>query len=62
LCEFSPSYRTVVDFGHLLENYKSSAIFWAAFFMVQYALFLAKMGWATFWAIFSQSHRPGGVL
>jgi hypothetical protein len=47
----------IVYFGHQLENYRSSAHFWATFFhgtSYTYVLILTKIGWASFWATFSQ--------
>jgi hypothetical protein len=47
-------------FSHMkffFENYKSSPHFGATFFRgYGYLSIITKMGWATFWAIFSQTH------
>jgi hypothetical protein len=46
----------VVYFGQLLENYKSSPHL-KAFLTVKFVhKFRQKMGWATFWAVFSKTH------
>jgi hypothetical protein len=45
----------IVSFGQFCENYKSSPNFWANFFRRKSNLD-KKMGWATFWAIFAQTH------
>jgi hypothetical protein len=44
-------------FGQFFENYTISPHFGATFFLsIDYVLISAKMGWATFWAIFSQTY------
>jgi hypothetical protein len=51
------AHSATVNFGQLLENYKSSRHIWATLFSGQvYALSLTKMVWATLWAIFSRTH------
>jgi hypothetical protein len=47
----------IVYFQHYF-NYRSSPTFWASFpHCKSYVIILAnKMGWAIFWAIFSQPH------
>jgi hypothetical protein len=54
----------IVYFGQWFENYKTIAHFWATFFHATYHLcinFDKKIGWATFWAIFSQNN-PGTLF
>jgi hypothetical protein len=47
----------ILYFGQFYENIRSSPSFWAACWHGQgYALILTNMYWATFWAIFSQTH------
>jgi hypothetical protein len=39
------------------KKYGSSPKCWATVFLIrEYVLILTKMGWVTFWAIFSQTH------
>jgi hypothetical protein len=48
----------IVYFGQLFKNLKSSPK-WATvyrIYSINYAIFLQEMGWAKFWAIFSQTH------
>jgi hypothetical protein len=46
-----------VFFGKLLENQISGPYLWATFsYKKNNALVLTKIGWAAFWAIFSQTH------
>jgi hypothetical protein len=48
----------IVYIGQFLKNYRSSAKFWASFFLsIDYVfIFTKKMGWAASWAKFSQTH------
>jgi hypothetical protein len=41
-------------FGQFFENYRTSLIFWASFFHGKCSVLI--LGWARFWAIFSQAH------
>jgi hypothetical protein len=44
-------------FGRCYRNYRSSPHFCATFFLgIGHVLIFPKGGWATFWAIFSQTH------
>jgi hypothetical protein len=47
----------IVYFRQFSENYRSVAHILGYFFhSASYALILTKVGWAEFWAIFSQTH------
>jgi hypothetical protein len=50
--------RATVYFGQLLESYRSVPDFFGYFIprLSSCINFAKKMGWATFWAIFSQTH------
>jgi hypothetical protein len=49
-------FRTIVYFGQFFEKYSSSSNFGQIFFNSRgYVLISTKMGWATFWSIFSQT-------
>jgi hypothetical protein len=51
------AYCVTVCFGQFFENKRNSRHFWNTFFTVKmYSNFGEKMGWASFWAIFSQTH------
>jgi hypothetical protein len=44
-------------FGHFFQNFRHSTNSWATFSKVKFmSLTLRKMGWVTFWAIFSHTH------
>jgi hypothetical protein len=50
------AHWAIVFFGKF-KNYKVGQIFWATFYHSKcFVLILTKMGWAKFWAIFSQTH------
>jgi hypothetical protein len=58
LGEYPPIPRVIVYSGQFLGNYKSSPYICAGFSTVKYTyvLILAKkLGWVTFWDIFSQT-------
>jgi hypothetical protein len=50
------AYWAYVYYGQFFDNYRSSANFWAFFHGTNYTSILAKIGWATFWAILSRTH------
>jgi hypothetical protein len=51
------AHWALVVFGQLFENYRSSPYFWAIFPRKKLCIdFNKKWVWATFWAIFSQTH------
>jgi hypothetical protein len=45
----------IVYFGQFLFSLKSSTKFWATYFHGKSCI-KSKMGWATFWALFSKKH------
>jgi hypothetical protein len=54
---FSPLYWTIVNFGQHFIKQQKTPYFRANFFHHEsYVLILAKMSWAIFWAIFSQTN------
>jgi hypothetical protein len=52
------AYWAVYYFWQLFDNYRRNKKIGLLFTMEQatYVLILTKKGWATFWAIFSQTH------
>jgi hypothetical protein len=58
----SPKYvnnHPMGEIWHVFKNYKSRQKFWATFFHEICKLCISfdqKIGWATFWAIFSKTH------
>jgi hypothetical protein len=55
LGEISPNQR-LFTLSSNEKYYGSSPKFWASYFLsIDYVLILTKMGWVTFWMIFSQT-------
>jgi hypothetical protein len=52
----SATYWSIVYFGNFFITEVAHILGAAFFHEISYALILAKEGWATFWAIFFQSH------
>jgi hypothetical protein len=51
------AFLRMIFFGQFFKNYRSRPNFWLLFSALKIThVFLAKMGWATVWAILSQTH------
>jgi hypothetical protein len=49
--------RAIAYFRQFHKNYRGGPIFWDSFFRsIAYVLILTKIGWATFWGVFLQTH------